>query len=330
MTENQCNIGIDIGGTKIEAAIVNSRGEIEHSLFCETRVEEGYQVVLANCVKLVRSLQNDSKVSLKSVGVGVAAQVSKAGKVQSSPNLKWQDVPFQDDLHGQLKLPVVVINDVYAATWGEWKHGAGRGCDHFACVFVGTGVGGGLVCNGHLLEGCSNNAGEIGHMTIDINGMLCTCGNRGCLETFAGGWAIASRAQEVMDLDPTKKIAWKNMMNGNSKITAKEVFEAAKGLDPAALKIIENAIAGLIAGSISIVNAFNPSRLILGGSIIYHNPTMVALIEKGVREKALKTATKPLEILMSDLKNNAGVIGAASYAGSLAMSSSPVVRQAQY
>lgn len=303
MVDNQWSIGIDIGGTKIEVANVNSRGEIQESLFRDTNVLGGYEAVLADCVTMVQSLQKGMDSLPQSVGVGIAAQVSaKTGRIDSSPNLKWRDVPFQEDLQRKLQLPVVVINDVRAATWGEWRHGAGKGCDDIACIFIGTGVGGGLVCHGQLLDGCSNTAGELGHMTIEINGMLCTCGNRGCLETFAGGWAIAKRAKEVMKVD---------------QMTAKQVFEAAQAMDPIALKIIENAIAGLIAGSISIVNIFNPSRLIFGGGIISRNPYMVPLIEKGVREKALKSATKPLEILATTLNNNAGVIGAASYGNSL-------------
>jgi glucokinase len=132
-------------------------------------------------------------------GSGSAGQIDpEHGMVRFAPNLGWHNVPFQSDLAGALGLPVVVTNDVRAATWGEWLHGAGKGCNDLVCLFIGTGIGGGVVSGGKMLSGCSNTAGEVGHMIINLHGPPCSCGSRGCFEALAGGWAIARQAREAV------------------------------------------------------------------------------------------------------------------------------------
>jgi glucokinase len=133
-----------------------------------------------------------------SVGVGVAGQVDAAtGQVLYAPNLEWHEVPLRYQLHKALGLQTLVVNDVRAATYGEWAYGAGHQTEHMICIFVGTGVGGGVVARGQVLDGCSNTAGEFGHATIVAGGRPCRCSNIGCLEAYVGGWAIARRAQEA-------------------------------------------------------------------------------------------------------------------------------------
>jgi glucokinase len=212
-------------------------------------------------------------------------------------------------------LPVVVTNDVRAAAWGEWLHGAGQGCDDLVCLFVGTGIGGGVVSGGRMLAGCSNAAGELGHITVDLHGPQCHCGNQGCLEALAGGWAIARRAQEAIAADPAAGTSLVQMAGGQQKaVTAKIVAQAFHAGDPLAQELVDEVAQALIAGAVGLVNAFNPCRLILGGGVIEGLPELVDRIDQGVCERALEAASAPLQVLPAQLKNDAGVVGAAALA----------------
>jgi len=309
-------IGIDLGGTKIEVARVDAEGNLRQRLRRPTDAKRGAAAVKAEVVKAVKSLQQSVDSPPAGVGVGVAGQVDRQqGMVRFAPNLGWHDEPLKDYLGRALGLPVVVTNDVRAATLGEWLYGAGQGCDDLICLFVGTGIGGGVVAGGRILSGCSNSAGELGHITVDLRGPSCHCGNRGCLEALAGGWAIARHAQEAISADPSAGASLSKLAGDKGEaVTAKIVGQAAQIGDPLALRIMEEAVQALVAGAASLVNAFNPCRLILGGGVIEGLPQLVDRIARGVRQRALTVSREPLEILPARLGNNAGVIGAATLA----------------
>jgi glucokinase len=308
MTANLWAIGVDLGGTKVEAAQVDTEGQVRQRLRRATDVKDGPAAIEAEIVTAVRELQESVGSSPAGVGVGVAGQIEPAsGVVHFAPNLGWHDVPLQADLSRTLRLPVVVTNDVRAAAWGEWLHGAGQGCGDLVCLFVGTGIGGGVVSGGRMLSGCSNAAGELGHITVDLHGPVCHCGNQGCLEALAGGWAIARRAQEAIAADPAAGASMVQMAGGQqTAVTAKIVAQAAHAGDPLAR--------ALIAGAVGLVNAFNPCRLILGGGVIEGLPELVDRVDQGVCERALEAASAPLQVLPAQLKNDAGVVGAAALA----------------
>ncbi len=194
-------------------------------------------------------------------------------------------------------------------------HGAGKGCDDLVCLFVGTGIGGSVVSGGQMLAGCSNTAGELGHTTIDLHGPLCHCGNRGCLEAHAGGWAIAQRVREAILKDPVAGVHMMKMVGGQQDaVDAKIVAQSFREGDRLARRIVDGVAQALVAGSVSIVNAFNPCRLILGGGVIEGLPELIDRIAQGTRQLALEAATEPLQVLPAQLHNDAGVIGAASLA----------------
>jgi len=248
------------------------------------------------------------------LGVGIAGQIGTSGKtVRFAPNLAWHDVPLQAALQRQLGLPVVLLNDVRAATWAEWLFGAGRGCDDLVCLFVGTGIGGGVVSGGRMLDGSSNTAGELGHVTVDLNGPRCHCGNHGCLEALAGGWAISRRVQEAVADDPLAGEALLAMANGQADgLTAELVARGAHAGDPLAGQIVTETAEALIAGAVGLINAFNPARLILGGGVIEGLPELIQHIDRGIRAKALRAAWENLQVLPAERHNDAGVIGAAA------------------
>jgi glucokinase len=316
MTARPWAIGVDLGGTKVEVAHVDAEGRVRLRLRRATDVKDGPAAVEDEIVAAVRDLQGSVGNSPIAVGVGVAGQIEpSSGVVRFAPNLDWHDMPLQADLSKTLGLPVTVTNDVRAATWGEWLYGAGQGCTDLVCLFVGTGIGGGVVSGGQMLSGCSNTAGELGHITIDLHGPLCHCGNRGCLEAQAGGWAIAQRARQAITANPIAGVSLLEMAGGQPEaITAKIVAQAAHAANPLALQLVDQVAQALVAGAVSLVNAFNPCRLILGGGVIEGLPELVERVDKGVRQSALTAACSPLQVLPAQLHNDAGVIGAAALA----------------
>jgi glucokinase len=316
MKEKKWAVGVDLGGTKIEVAQVYEDGRLHRRSRLATDIDDGPSAVENQIATAVRELQEHTGSTPVAIGVGVAGQIEPTdGFVRFAPNLKWHDVPLQADLSNILERPVVVTNDVRAITWGEWLHGAGQGYDDMICLFVGTGIGGGIVSGGRMLAGCSNTAGELGHITIDLRGPACHCGNQGCLEALAGGWAIARRAQEIIRNDPGGGRALLDFADGNTEaVTAKTVARAAHAGDPLARGLVNEVGRALTGGIVSLVNAFNPCCLILGGGVIKGLPELVERVDTGVRERALAAATASLQIVRAQLNGDAGVVGAAALA----------------
>ena len=206
--KNLYTLGVDLGGTKIDTALVDFCGNVVCSHYRFINPTRNPDIAISEIIDSVQiCLKKTGKVA-SSLGLGVAGQIENIkGIVRRSPNLPdWKDVPLKARLEESLQIPVTINNDVRVITWGEWKHGAARGLNDFVCLFLGTGVGGGIVSKGQLLEGSQNIAGELGHMTIVAAGRKCHCPNEGCLEAYVGGWAIAERAQ---DADPRQSRSWK-------------------------------------------------------------------------------------------------------------------------
>jgi glucokinase len=315
MSKNSA-IGVDLGGTKLALGTVDEEGLIIELRRYDTDTRGGAGAVIEQIVKGVRQLNLESAVSISAIGIGVAGQVDPdTGAVRFAPNLDWHDVRLRAEVEKACGVPTVVTNDVRAAMWGEWLFGAGRGAGDLVCVFVGTGIGGGIVCGGKVLEGCSNTAGEIGHMIVDLNGPTCHCGSRGCMESLAGGWAIARRAMESVQASPVSGGTILKMAGGEvERITARTVVQAFHAGDSLAEQIMNEAINALSAGIATLVNVLNPCRIILGGGIIEGMPEMVSRIDAGVRLRALPAATGRVEICASRLANEAGIVGAAALA----------------
>jgi glucokinase len=307
-------IGVDIGGTKIHAAVVGPDGAVirEHRL--PTDVNGGPQKVVADIIRAVRKDLGVDLSAIEAVGVGLAGQIDAAtGVVHSSPNLKWTDFPFGQRLQQGLGVAVAVENDVTTAAWGEWRHGAGRDIDDLLVLYVGTGVGGGVVSDGSLLAGDRGLAGEVGHMTIVAGGRPCSCPNRGCLEAYVGGWAIAERAVEAVAANPEAGRGLLDLARGEV-LTARLVAEAADAGDELALELMYDTGQHLGAGLTGLIHIFNPARVILGGGVIDGSPGLVAAAEAVARASAIPAYTAGLVVRRSELAGNAGVIGSASMA----------------
>lgn len=313
-------VGVDIGATKILVALVDRRGRPTRTNIQPTRPERGAESVIADVARCIQqTCLPAAGERVVAIGVGVAGQVDPAtGIVHNAPNLAWDEVPLGQRLAEELGLPVVVLNDVQAATYGECTYGAGRGVAELVGLFIGTGVGGGIVTRGQLVHGASGSAGELGHITIDLHGPLCRCGNRGCLEAFAGGWAIARQAQERVGADPVAGAALLAQAGGRPvDITSATVALAAHGGDALALAIIDEVGDGLGAGVASIVNAFNPALIVIGGGVAAGLPELLDRARTAVDERALRSAAATVRIVPATLGASAVSIGAAAWAGSV-------------
>ena len=317
LPQKQWAIGVDLGGTNIDVAKVDSSGKVHQRLRIATDIKNGPSAVESQIIGAANDLRKKNITSAPvGLGIGIAGQVElHTGIVRFAPNLYWHEVPLLSNIQESLKIKSIATNDVSAATWGEWLYGAGKNCNDLVCLFIGTGIGGGVVSGGNMLFGYSNTAGELGHMPIDYTGPVCHCGNRGCLEALASGWAIARNAKEAISADPKAGGMLLKLAGGKiEQVNAKIVAEAANNGDELANQLLEEVVEALIAGCVAIINAFNPKRLILGGGIIEGRPDMVKKIEKGIVKNALAAAVSSLQVLPAFLKNDSGVIGAAAIA----------------
>jgi glucokinase len=232
-------IGVDLGGTKIDFGLVDETGQIHDHARIPTPVEKGYEGIVDLIIENVVKLQKKASHPILGIGIGVAGQIDRdTGEVIFAPNLKWHHVPLRVKLEAVLKLPVRIINDARALTLGEWKYGAGIGLQDILCLFIGTGIGGGIVSGGSLLCGATNAFGEVGHMTIDFRGPDCTCGKKGCFEAYCGGWGIAARAKDLIGLGDSTEIL--ELAGGDLKnVTAFHVIQAYREKDSSAKKVID-------------------------------------------------------------------------------------------
>jgi len=311
-------IGVDLGGTKTELGLVDPDGHLLTRLRFPTPRDAPSDVVIDEILAVVRS--HFAKTNAVGIGIGVAGQIDAAtGQVLYAPNLEWRNVPLGYRLQQALALPVLVVNDVRAAAFGEWAYGAGQKTEHMICIFVGTGVGGGVVAGGQLLKGCSNAAGELGHSTIVAGGRPCRCSNLGCLEAYVGGWAIARRAQEAAEEDSAAASMLVQLSGSATNITAATVGRAYRNRNPLACRIIDETASYLEAAVVGFVNAFNPCITVLGGGVIEGLPELIDMIVPGVQKRALRAATAPHQIVKAALGGDAGVVGAAMLARNAAI-----------
>ncbi len=312
-------IGIDLGGTKLDTALVDASGRIIASHYHLLNDSKDPDSTVAAIIDSVQACFKESGRGASALGLGIAGQIdSQNGIVRNSPNLPaWHNVPLRSRLELVLGIPVIINNDVRMVTWGEWQHGAGRGINDLVCLFVGTGIGGGIVSHGRLLQGYSNTAGELGHMTVVAGGRKCHCPNDGCLEAYAGGWAIAERARDAVRANPQAGQGLLSLAGEINNISAITVSLAFRNNDPLAHRLVKDTTKYLAAGLVSIIHAFNPRLIILGGGVIQGLPDYVSLIETRVRSQALPTPLEDLHITVAALGNKAGVVGAAALARSL-------------
>lgn len=315
-----CYIGVDLGGTNLRAAIADTdTGQICHQRKCPTLAAEGQDAVIQRIVQLIRELIDANGVAacdIKGVGIGVPGTPDMdTGVIQFLPNLpgKWLNVPLQAIVQEQVKLPVALINDVRAITLGEWTFGAGRGADTVVCLAIGTGIGGGVVMNGQFHLGIGGTAGEFGHQVVEINGLPCGCGGKGCLELYASGPAIAAMGVKEVMHGHTTRIG--ELVNHDlNRISAEVIVQAAREGDPIAMGILQRVgmYLGIAVGN--ILGVISPQRIIFGGGVSHAGDLLLTPIVQTVNERVHVIPVQKVEFVLAELGINGGLIGAALWA----------------
>lgn len=310
-------IGIDVGGTNVKIALVDNNGKIIYSNTVPTYAQMGYEYTVNNIKQAIRDLMKETNTDSKSIdaiGFDFPGQVDyKTGVVKLAPNIPgWVNVPIAQMIEEEFHIPTKIDNDVRCAALGEMKFGAGRGCENFICITVGTGIGSGIVINGQLVRGAANAAGEIGHIKLQMNGgPICGCGDTGCLEAFASGPSIVAMAQEYLKGGKSTKY---REMAADSEITPYIVAKAAEAGDPVAKRIFEIVGTYIGMGIVSVINLLNPEKVIIGGGVAESGDLLLDPIRKTVKERAMVVAGNSVEIVRAELGNSAGVIGASMLA----------------
>ncbi len=312
-------IGVDLGGTNIVAGAMTADGSRHLGMrSIPTNSFVGDEGVAERIVELVEGVildtmgqSNASRRDFIGIGVGAPGPLDREqGIVLVAPNLGWKDFPLRDRIQSRLKLPTTLDNDANCATFGEWWQGAARGGRNVVGLTIGTGIGGGLILNEALYHGSSDMAGEVGHTTIDLNGRHCKCGNYGCLEAYASGPAIATRAREVLVREEGESMI-PIMVNGRfDDITAQIVYDAASEGDQVANEIVRDTARYLGAGIANLLNIFNPDIVVVAGGVTAAGDALFVPLRAEVRRRAFSPAVRAVRIVAGQLPGTAGVVGA--------------------
>lgn len=311
-------LAIDLGGTKITTAIVSGDGQVIAKERRLTLAEERQTSVINQLLSATDHLLSSKNIDSSELGgISIAAAGGidiERGLVTSSPHLPgWHDVPLRDMVKDKYRVNTFLLNDASAAALGEHRFGAGKGVNNLVLLTLGTGIGGGIIIDGKLYNGPSGSAGEIGHMTVDVNAPRCICGNIGCLEMFVSGTAMAGEAKKRIAQGENSSLV--EMAAGKiEEITAEEIGTAAREGDSLALDITQKAATYLGVGMVNIVNIFNPEMIIVGGGLSALGDLMLDTARKVVEERAFPVSAQAVRIVPAELGDEAGVRGAAVFA----------------
>lgn len=314
--EKKFKIGIDLGGTNIKVGIINQQNQLLGHISTPTGVGRPYQKIIADMSKAISQLLQELKISIsdcQSLGIGSPGIIdSKTGVILYSNNLYWDNVPVAKELQQFFDLPIHVSNDANCAALGEVLAGSAKGCTNAILLTLGTGIGGGVIVDGKIFEGGFAGATEIGHMVLSVDGVPCTCGRRGCFETYASATALIRETKEAANNHPESIIL--NLCNDDiDAIDGITPFAAAQQGDPAAMQVVENYIKYLSEGIVNLVNIFRPEKIIVSGGVCNQGDNLLAPVNQYVKRFCYageKGFIPP--VVKASLGNHAGMIGAAS------------------
>lgn len=307
-------IGVDVGGTKVAAAAVDDDGAV----VAETRrhtpaddVTQTLQMILDAVEELV------SAHPAEAIGVGAAGWIDAArSTVLFAPNIAWRNEPLKDELTGKFGLPVVVENDANVAAWAEYKYGAGRDVESMLMYTVGTGIGGAIIMEGRLIRGQHGIAAELGHLTAVPDGHLCGCGRRGCLEQYASGQALVRLGRAAAEHDPdTARILLELAGGDPATINGPLITEAAQRGDPASIDALADIGKWLGLACVDMVQALDPAIIVIGGGVVDADDLLLGPARAAYRGgMAQRGRIAVAELRPAEMRNNAGVVGAAALA----------------
>lgn len=297
-------IGVDVGATKIAAALVSRRGEVLAAGRRPTNRQQGTAGVMDTIAVLVNELLAQGGTAVSGIGIGSPGLVdTQTGIVREAVNLKWVDVPLARQVQNRLDiaLPVYVQRDAYAEVLGEAYFGAGRGCANFVYLGIGSGLGGGVIVNGQLVTGADNHASEIGHLSLDTHGRRCNCGLYGCAETVVSGTGVVYQAREMLHGG-----SYPETVLNTADLSPQKILTAAEKGDGLATAVLQKTAGwlGQIIAMYAII--LNPRRVVIGGGF---GKEAFSLLLPGVRQilqqRVLRSNQESLEIIPSKLASSA-------------------------
>jgi glucokinase len=312
-------LGVDLGGTNVRAAVVDrDTGEIvsSHKEPLRDRTPERVVDAVGHAIAQAAGAAQVAPATTGAIGVGVAGQVlGRSGVVLNAPNLGWRDIALGGMLEARLGVPVRVENDLSVAAWGEKRFGAAKGIEDVVLVFVGSGVGSGLILGGRLHHGAQGVAGEFGHVKVrpirpETKVRRCGCGELSCLEAYTSGMNVATRVREELQAGAATRI--RDLVGGDLVRVSASVVDDAYGAGDAYAAGLWLEVGELLGTAIAnLVTILNPARMILGGGVILGCPKLAGLVTRFFEEKVSRSATKGLTLERAWLGDDAGVIGAA-------------------
>ena len=306
-------LGIDLSGTNIAAGLTDETGKLLCRHSNPTGVGRAREEILSDICRTAAEVCEQYGISaddVASIGIGVPGSVNKAEcKMVFGTNLGMNQVRFEEVFRPTFTCPVYIDNDANCAALGECYGGAGIGCKSMVMVTLGTGIGGGLVFDGHIFSGCGDVAGEIGHMIIQVDGEPCNCGKRGCWETYASASAIIRMVKQAMEEHPESLLH--AVAREQGKIGAINLFLARDRGDAAACELFDRYVKYLSIGVGNLIAILQPERVIIGGGIIGQGEKLLAPLREQVYAELMQAEGKRTEILAATAGNDAGIIGAA-------------------
>lgn len=306
-------IGIDVGGTKIAAAVVSPEGNIVNEVRYPTQAIPPDRLIetIARAINEVKDGADVGEIGGACVAVP-GLILAEENKVIFAPNLhEIEDIRLDEELGSRTGLSVTVENDANAAAWGEFRFGAGSGVDHLVFITLGTGVGGGVISHGVLLRGANGAGGELGHVILEPGGPLCGCGNHGCLEALASGTAIQRRAREVANENPKSALG---RLAADRQVLGEDVSNLARQGDEAAVRVLRDVGVWLGVGLAGFVNIFNPEVVAVGGGASRAGDFVLEPARKEMYLRARSPSRDLVEIKEATLGPESGVLGAAALA----------------
>jgi glucokinase len=306
-------IGVDIGGTKIAAGVVDEEGKILDTRQVATPpTPEGVVEAIADAIRTV-----GMGTSAEAVGIGAAGYVDdKRATVLFAPNINWRHETLKDKIEQRVGLSVVVENDANSAAWGEYRFGAGVGHDDVVCITLGTGLGGGIIIGGKLHRGRFGVAGEFGHIRVVPDGLLCGCGSQGCWEQYASGRALIRYARQRATATPDAAEVLLSLGDGTPEgIEGRHVSMAARRGDPVAIDSFRELARWAGAGLADLASLFDPSAFIVGGGVSDEGDLVLEPIRKSFRRWLVGSRYRPhAQVVAAQLGGRAGLVGAADLA----------------
>jgi glucokinase-like ROK family protein len=314
-------IGIDVGATHATILLANYAAHVIKDVEWQLNINDGPQAVLDQVDQHAQLMIKEAELAvsdIKAICIGVPGPVVLHGGMVSEPPIMpgWDKFPIENYMRSHWKVPIGVANDAELGAIGEWAYGAGRGESNLAYIKVGRGIGAGMLLDGQVYRGADGSAGEIGHFTINENGPLCSCGNRGCLEALAGGEAVARRAVEAVKAGQRTELS---AIRPTDTIQSRDVIAAACNGDLLSQQILSDAGAHLGTAIAGLVNLFNPSMIIIGGGVSQIGDLLLEPIRRTVQRRSLKMASKRLRISTALLGRRASGMGAVVQALSLVL-----------